>query len=180
VTQPAVPEFDTDELLTATKLNQLGAAIGFVQAVDGTYTPALTATGATPALGASGYSVGKWWRVSNHMHVIVDLLISGAGASIVGTSWRVSLPFVADLTFHAANILNATSDAIGPFYTRSSTNSQDVAGMCLLSGPAGTDTTGDGVIFYYGGTATSLGSADFTTTARIKFVVSYVADPTAF
>lgn len=179
MTQPAVPEFDTDELLTATKLNQLGDAVAFLQAVDGTYTPVLSAGGGTPALGANGFLTGKWWRHSNHVTAIAELNIEGAGASIVGTSWRITLPFVADLTLHTSNVLNAASDIIGNFQTRSATATEALHGSVLLSGPSGTDTTGNAMIFYFNGSNTSVGAVLFTTSVRIKAIVHYVADPTA-
>jgi hypothetical protein len=174
VTQPVVPEFDTDELLTATKLNQLGAAVSFIQAVDGTYTPALSATGATPNIGATGTLRGIWWRTSNHMSGSFEISLSGAGVSFVGTSWRVTLPFAADLTLHTFGALAADSDNIGDFQTQSP-NSVDVrTGSILLSNPAE-------VIFYSSDSNASIGGALWTgTSGRIKGRFHYVADPSLF
>ncbi len=179
-TQPTVPEFDTDELLTATKLNQLGAAVSFTQAVDGTYTPVISGSGSTPVVGASGYLTGKWARVSNHVSAWIELFISGAGSALVGTSWRITLPFAADLTLHTANLLSQPSDRIGGFQTHSTASTDALSGNCLLAGPAGSDTTGTAIIFYAAGSTASIGSGSFTTTAKIKASVHYVADPTLF
>jgi hypothetical protein len=174
VTQPTVPTFDTNERLTATKLNQLGAAVGFTQAVDGTYTPTLTATGGTPNIGASGYLNGVWWRTSNHLTVIFDVSLAGAGVSIVGSSWRISLPFNADLTLHPTGALNAPSHVIGNFQTQSPTSAEVVAGSIILSAVAE-------MIFYATGSSGSIGSAAFTgASARFKGTAHYVADPTLF
>jgi hypothetical protein len=179
VTAPTVPTFDTLERLTATKLNQLGDAVEFQVAADGIYTPVISAAGGTPAVGASGFLTGKWWRHSNHVTAVIDLCISGAGSSLAGTSWRITLPFVADLTFHKANVLNAESDCIGNFQTHTTVSADARTGSCLLSGPSGTDTTGDAIVFYPNGSTGSLGTGNFTTTGRVKAIVSYVADPTA-
>lgn len=146
----------------------------------GTYTPVISAATSTPAVGASGFLTGKYFRYDYMVHAIIELLISGVGASIAGTSWRITLPYAADLSFHAADILNATSDNIGSYQTRSDTAAQAKTGACLLSGPSGSDQAGTAIIFYSSASNTSVGAADFTGTARIKAEVCYVADSSAF
>lgn len=146
----------------------------------GTYTPVISATTSTPAVGASGFLKGTYWRYDYMVRAVMELLISGAGASIAGTSWRLSLPYAADLTFHTADVLNATSDIIGSYQTRSDTAAQAKTGGVLLAGPSGSDNAGTYGIFYSSASNTSLGSADFTGTARIKAEVWYVADQSAF
>jgi len=140
---------------------------------DDTYTPTLTATGGTPAIGADGYLTGWWHRVGLLETVWIDILLSGAGVSLVGTSWRIGLPHDADLTRHTAGILNASGDLVGNYQTHSSTSSQALAGGFLLSGTAE-------LIMYASGSTSSRGSADFTTTARIKGKVQYYVDAAEF
>jgi hypothetical protein len=143
----------------------------------GTWTPLISAAGGTPAVGA-GFLTGHYGRSINRIDYWIDLFISAG--TIAGTSWRITLPFAADLTQHTANVLGAASDAIGNFQTSSSTSAQALSGTCLLSGPSGTDTTGTAVIFYSSGSTASIGAANFTTTARIKVWGFYYADPTLF
>lgn len=138
-----------------------------------TYTPTLTATGGTPALGASGFLTGGYHRTGLLINGWIDLLISGAGASIVGTSWRLSLPVNADLSIHTAGVLDAASHRIGASTNRSSTAAQSGNASALLSAVKE-------LVFYLSGTNTSLGSADFTTTARMHVHFTYIADAAAF
>jgi len=140
---------------------------------QGSYTPTLTATGGTPALGADGFLTGKYHRTGLQIAGWVDLLISGAGASIVGTSWRISLPFNADLTLHTAGILDATSTALGLARSRSATAAQSNNFSVLLSAVKE-------MIFYGPASNSSLGSGDFTTNARLHIDFEYIADAAAF
>jgi hypothetical protein len=143
------------------------------QVVSGTYTPTLTASGGTPAIGADGFLTGWYHRVGRLVTVWIDINLAGSGVSIVGTTWRVSLPFDADTSFHTTGVLDAASDQIGVARTRSGTAAQSTNFGVLLSAVAE-------LIFYGPGTNTSMGSADFTTSARIKAVVHYLADAAEF
>ena len=143
----------------------------------GTYTPIITATGGTVTTGATGFLTGKYAIFGRLVRAYIDLRVEGAGSSIAGSSWRITIPFLADLSFHTANLLNAASDIIGSHQTRSSVGAEVTNGGVLLSGPAGSDTNGTALIFY--DLATSIGSANFTgTQALIKAEVLYVADAT--
>jgi hypothetical protein len=133
---------------------------------DDTYTPTLTASGGTPAIGASGFLTGWWSRIGLDMDVWIDINLAGAGISLVGTSWRVGLPKQADLTRHSAGILAADSDAIGTSFWASGTAAQSLLTTCILSAAAE-------LIFYASGSSTSRGSGDFTTSGRIKAHVRY-------
>jgi hypothetical protein len=154
-------------------INDLQSDVDDLQnALTGTYTPTITVnTGTVPTLGVAGYLVGKWWLVGRSIHVIVDLLISGTGSDLAdGTSWRLSLPTAADTTLHAvgAGGLNDVNDVIGNYVSRSSTLAQSTAGAAILL----TSTT---MIFYAHGSGVSVGAADFSSSARIKAHVSYLA-----
>jgi len=138
-----------------------------------TYTPTLTATGGTPAVGASGFLTGWWYRTGRLLTVWIDINLAGAGVSLVGTSWRVSLPKLADLSRHSAGVLAADSDCVGHSFWSSGTAAQSLTTTCLLS-------AGAELVFYSSGSNTSRGSADFTTSGRIKAFVQYMADATAF
>lgn len=140
---------------------------------QGTYTPTLTATGGTPAIGASGAINGWYHRTGLLIDVWAHILLSGAGVSIVGTSWRVSLPFSADTSLHTAGALDAVSTAIGTNRTRSGTATQSQTCAALLSAASE-------MIFYGPATNTSLGSADFTTTARMHIRARYIAAASNF
>lgn len=140
----------------------------------GTYTPVLTAATATPVLGATGYLTGNYARIGRSVSAWIELNIEGAGASLVGTSWRITIPYLADLSLHTANILNAVSTRIGGFTTRTPTAGEFKNGAALLAGPSGTDTTGTAVVLYAGNT--SIGGVDFTTSVRMHINVHYIAD----
>jgi hypothetical protein len=155
------------EKIRASKLNP----------TTGTYTPLITAAAGSPAVGA-GFLTGKYVRNYSKIWFYIDMFISAG--TIAGTSWRITLPFAADLTFHTAGTLGAASDAIGNYQTSSGTAAQALTGTCLLSGPSGTDNTGTAVIFYSSGSTASIGSSSFTTTARIKAWGIYYADPALF
>ena len=155
------------QLIRASDVNDL-------QLVTGTYSPAISAAGGTPDVGA-GYLTGAYWRIASEINYEIDLFITGG--TIAGTSWRITLPFLANLAVHTASTLGNPSSAIGTYQTLSSTAAQAVTGTALLSGPSGSDTAGTALIFYFAGSVTSLGSANFTTTARIKCWGRYLADP---
>lgn len=150
----------------------------------GVYTPVLTRsdTAVTPALGATGYITGIWFRTGLAITAYADLNIAGAGASIAGTSWRISLPFLADDVFHGNldGTLNDLSDVIGNYHTRSGTTAQITTGAVVLSSYNDGTNAGRAMIFYLPADNNSLGSASFTTSARIKAKVHYVADPSEF
>lgn len=136
-----------------------------MKCTKGTYNPTITASGGTPAVG-SGFLTGRWTR--NGLRIIggFDLFITSG--TIAGTSWRISLPFLADLTHHTAGVLAAASDCIGCGQTSSGTTSQAVVFTTLLSAAAE-------MIFYFNASTTSIGSANFTTTARMKGKFRYLA-----
>jgi hypothetical protein len=138
-----------------------------MRCTKGSYLPSITATGGTPAVG-TGFLTGKWNRNGLRVWGSFDLLISGG--TIAGTSWRISLPFLADLTHHTAGVLAAASDCIGCGQTSSGTSSQAVVFTTLLSAAAE-------MVFYFNASTTSLGSANFTTTARMKGKFRYLANP---
>lgn len=162
---PAVAAGDELEVVSLTETDR--------RAEHDTYTPTLTATGGTPAVGASGFITGWWYRTGRLVTVWVDISLAGAGVSLVGTSWRVSLPHNADTSRHTAGILNAESDCLGIMRTYSGTSAQGNTYSALLSAVKE-------LIFYGPGTTTSMGSADFTTAGRIKICVQYLADAAAF
>ncbi len=139
-----------------------------------TYTPTLTATTSTPVIGADGWLRGAWHRTGLLINGWADVYVAGAGSSIVGTSWRVSLPFAADTSLHVAGLLDAEANCIGLCRTRSATAAQSGNFSAILG------STASQMIFYGAGTNTSLGNADFTTTARMHVRFTYVADPAAF
>lgn len=143
---------------------------------EGTYTPTMTATGTDPVAGADGFLNGKWYRVGNQVTVIIDINLEGVGVNLGGTSYRVSLPFAADMNFHVDDVLDAESDIIGSFQTRSGTASQSHSGSVLLATTS--ELPDPACIFYFQGSNSSLGNADFTTEARLKVKVTYLADPT--
>ena len=89
---------------------------------QGTYTPTFTATTTQPVLGASGFNNGYWHRTGLLIEFWVDISMAGAGVVFGGASTRIGLPFDADLTFHSAGVLNATSHHIGEFQTYSGTS----------------------------------------------------------
>lgn len=140
---------------------------------QGTYTPTLTASGGTPAVGAAGSISGWYHRTGLLVNAWVHILLSGAGVSIVGTSWRVSLPFAADLTLHTPGVLNAASTAVGMCRTRSATSTQSDTFMALLSAQSE-------LIFYGPAVNGSMGSGNFTTSARLHVRARYIATDTAF
>lgn len=140
---------------------------------EDTYTPTLTASGGSPAAGASGFLTGFWQRIGRRVTVWIDINLEGAGVSLAGTSWRISLPFDADLSLHTAGILDAASDMVGSYFSRSDTASQSLVGVCLLSGTAE-------VIMYKNASNTSVGTADFTVDGRIKAIIHYVAAAAEF
>lgn len=155
-------EWDADDLTAARLVTQ------------GTYTPVLSASGGTNVLGASGFLVGWWHRTGLKIWGGFDLNISGAGATLAGTTWRITLPFDADLTLLTAGVLDARSTYIGSARLRSGTAAQSKGASILLSAVAE-------MIFYNNdGTNTSLGASDFTTSARIHGMFEYVADPAEF
>lgn len=139
----------------------------------GTYQPVITATTSTPVLGASGYLLGSWQRTGLRITGWIELLISGSGASIVGTSWRLTLPFSADTTLHSTGVLDAATHNVGFARTRSATAAQSMLAAALLA-------DSQNLVFYGPATNTSLGSADFTTTARMHVRFRYQAHPTNF
>jgi hypothetical protein len=137
-----------------------------------TYTPIFTAAGS--ALGVDGFIVGIWWRTGNHIHGCADLKISGVGSAIAGASWRISLPFNADLSLHTTGVLSTASSIIGNFQTHSSVSGDCLSGAVLLSAAAE-------MIFYYTGSSASIGAPKFTgAIAGVKAFFSYVADPALF
>src|SRR5678809_1517522 len=124
-----------------------------MRCTKGSYVPILTASGGTPAVG-TGFLTGKWNR--NGLRVWGSFDLSIAGGTIAGTSWRVSLPFAADLTHHTAGVLAAASDCIGCGQTSSGTAAQACVFITLLSAASE-------MVFYTNASTTSLGSANFTT-----------------
>lgn len=138
-----------------------------------TFTPTLTATGGTPAIGADGFLTAWWYRTGRVVDVWYDICLSGAGVSIVGTSWRLSLPLDVDTTRHTTGVLNAASDCIGVGGTQSSTSTDGRVLFVLCSGTAE-------LIMYPNGSTSSLGSGNFTTQARIKLHIRYLADAAEF
>lgn len=146
----------------------------------GTYSPNISATSATPVLGASGFLTGRWTRVGYQITAYIDLYIAGSGSSIVGTSWRLELPFLADGSFHTnlSGTLDANADTIGNYVSRSDTAAQSQTGAVILG--TYNSVAGTGTVFYLPGSSTSLGSSNFTTTARIHAKVTYIADPSEF
>lgn len=162
---PALAAGDEIEAVSLTEIDR--------RAEHDTYTPTLTASGGTPAVGASGFLTGWWYRTGLLMTVFFDLNLAGAGVSLVGTSWRVSLPKNANLTRHSAGVLNADSDEIGTAFWSSGTAAQSLLTTVILSGAAE-------MIFYASGSNTSRGSGDATTSLRIKGCVQYLADAAAF
>jgi hypothetical protein len=126
-----------------------------------TYTPTLTASGGTPAIGADGFLTGWWSRVGLDMDVWIDISLAGVGVSLVGTSWRISLPYNVDLTRHSVGVLNAASDMVGAAVTWSATSADGRVCGVLVSAVKE-------LIFYPNGSTASIGSGNFTTGARIK------------
>lgn len=139
----------------------------------GTYTPVLTSGAPAAVIGASGFALGAWSRVGLQIDGWFDLFLSGVGVNLGGTSWRVTLPFDVDLTVHSVGVLNAASHNIGDFQSWSSTSADAKNGSILASAVAE-------MIFYFTGSTTSLGGANFTTNARLKGRFSYWADPAEF
>ncbi len=138
-----------------------------------TYTPTLTASGGTPAAGADGFLTGWWLRVGRYVTVWIDISLSGVGVSLAGTSWRISLPHNADLSRHSAGVLNAASDALGGGCTWSATSTDGRVFTMLLSAQKE-------LIMYPNGSTASIGTGNFTTGARIKACVTYLAEAAAF
>lgn len=139
----------------------------------GTYSPSITASGGSITLGTGDFLTGKWRRVGADMTVIIDLSVGGAGSAYSGTSWRITLPYAADLTWHTAGVLGAASDIIGNYQTSSGTSAEALAGSVLLSAASE-------LIFYRTGSTASIGAAQFTSAPRIKAVVHYLADASLF
>lgn len=137
------------------------------RAYKGTYSPTITGTGGNPVINGTSFLTGKWWRIGRQVTAIIDLFID-SDEDFGGSSWRITLPFSADTSFHTTGVLNATSDNIGNYKARSNTASESSAGSVLL---ASATTT----IFYPHATGTSVGAANFTTTARLKAQVNYIA-----
>ena len=147
---------------------------------SGTYSPGISATSATPVLGASGFLTGRWYRLGRVVTAFIDLNIAGSGSSIVGTSWRLELPFLADASFHVnlSGTLDDTADDVSHYVSRSSTAAQSLVGTGVLG--TYNSVAGTGIVIYKTASSTSVGSADFTTTARIHAQVTYVADASEF
>src|SRR5690606_14884575 len=124
-----------DEVMAGQKVTAdvLNPELGIVEKDD--YTPDIDASGGTVAVGADGFLTGKYWRIGTYVWGSVDLNVEGSGASIDGTSWRISLPFAADLNFHTSGVLNAASDIIGNFQSRSGGAGEHQTGAAVLSGP---------------------------------------------
>lgn len=162
---PAFAAADELEAVTLTEPDR--------RVADDTYTPTLTASGGTPAIGADGFLTGWWSRHGCEIDVWIDISLSGVGVSLVGTSWRVSLPFDVDTSRHSTGVLNAASDCIGIAGTHSATSTDGRVCFVLCSGVAE-------LIFYPNGSTASIGSGNFTTSARIKAHVRYRADPAEF
>ncbi len=141
-----------------------------MKCTKGTYSPTISASGGTPAVG-SGFLTGRWTR--NGLRIIGGFDLSIVSGTIAGTSWRISLPFNADLTAQTVGVLGAASDCIGFAQTSSSTSAQALVCSILISAVKE-------MIFYAAGSTASRGSADFTTTARIKGSFEYMADPAEF
>lgn len=139
----------------------------------GTYTPVLSSGAPSPVIGASGFATGVWARTGLFIDVWFDFFLSGTGVNLGGASWRVTLPFNADLTVHTAGVLNAASHCIGEYETWSSTSTDAKSGSVLLSAVKE-------AIFYFSGSTASLGAVNFTTNARLKARCSYWADPSEF
>ena len=146
----------------------------------GTYSPQISATSSTPVLGADGFLTGRWVRLGRFVTAYIDLYIAGSGSSIVGTSWRLELPFLADSASHVnlSGTLDDAADTIGNYTSRSATAAQSLVGGIILG--TYNSVAGTGCVFYKTASSTSVGSADFTTTARIHAIVHYVADPSEF
>ena len=140
---------------------------------QGTYTPTFTSGAPAVAIGASGFLTGAWHRTGLLIEGWVDILVSGVGSNVGGTSHRIGLPFDADLTLHPVGVLNAASHNIADFQTSSGTAAQALSGSGLISAVAE-------LVFYSSGSTTSIGGANFTTTARWKVRFSYVADAAEF
>lgn len=136
-------------------------------ACQGTYSPTITGTGGNPVINGTSFLTGKWWRTGRQVTAIIDLFID-SDADFGGSSWRITLPFSADTSFHTTGVLNAASDNIGNYKARSNTAAESSAGAVLL---ASATTT----IFYSHAFNTSIGAANFTTNARLKAQVSYIA-----
>lgn len=155
--------------------SQTGAnsdALDAVAPIKGTYSPTIAATGGNPVINGTSFLEGKWWRVGDHITTVIDLFIDEA-ADFGGSSWRISLPFIADLTFHNSGVLSPDpSDAIGVCHGRGSA-SAGFGGTVLLAND-GIVGDGNGMIFYPAAAVGSLGASDFATTARLKAIVSYV------
>lgn len=138
----------------------------------GRYTPVLSATGGTNVLGSGALLNGWWMRTGLLVSAWVDFY-SGTSPTLAGTSWRFTLPFTPDTSLHTPGDLAAASTGIGYATTRSGTATQCQQCAVLLSGASD-------MIFYGPGTNSSLGSADFTTDARIHAEVTYMAASSNF
>lgn len=135
---------------------------------EGSYTPTITVAG-----GGSVTLItqrGRWWRVGRQVTASVGI----SSSTFSGTNWALSLPFLADTTFHTPGFPASNSDCIGSYWSYSFGNtSQNTAGAVLLSSAS---------LFYFlpHGSGTLIGSANFTTSALIKAQIHYVADPAEF
>lgn len=84
---------------------------------SGTYTPALTASGTNPNLGAGGAAVGKWWRDGEFVVVEFGFSFNGAGVAAGSGTYLVSLPFslssahAAYCSFGGGNIYDASASS---------------------------------------------------------------------
>ncbi len=163
-----VPPYSAGDRLDADDLALLTRRV-----TTGTYPPAVTSGAPAVVLGASGFATGAWARTGLLIDGWFDILVSGVGANLGGTSWRVTLPFDVDLTVHSVGVLNAASHNIGDFQTHSATSGDAKNGSILASAIAE-------MIFYFTGSTASLGGANFTTSGRLKGRFSYWADPAEF
>ena len=152
------------QIITADRIDKLDT--------QGAYTPVLTAATTNPDLG-DGFSTGHWQRNGHLFNVWIEIEIGETGVDFGGSSWRVSLPFLADLTFHRAGALAGAPSRIGGFKTRSLSK----GGAALLYQDSNGENLGGYVILYEGDEATSIGGADFTINAQLLINCSYVADP---
>jgi hypothetical protein len=163
-----VPELSAFEVVPASSWND-----SVNEVTEGTYSPTITGTGSNPIWNVGGgFLTGLWWRVGRFVSGSIDFSLTASG-TIQGTSWRLSLPFAADVTFHTAGVLDAASSYVGDFQTRSGTAAQTLTGSCLLSAASE-------IVMYSSGATTSVGNGNFTTTARIKVGFRYVAAAAAF
>ena len=165
-----VPPYSAGDRLDADDLALLKRRV-----TTGTFTPTVTSGAPAFNIGASGFQLGWWARTGLLIDGGFDVFVSGASASTGGSSYRIVLPFDADLTVHTAGVLNAASHNIGDFQTWSSTSADAKSGSILLSAVAE-------MIMYRSGSTTSLGASDFTptTTLRLKGRFTYWADPAEF